>query len=173
VSISGIYWIYQPSRDRAVYVGSSVNIGKRWIKHRYLLRKGSAHHNQYFQNVWNKYGEQDFQFLVLEECPVDKLVEREQFWHDALSPLCNQGECVESPRRGRTTSAETRAKIGAANKGRRPRPMSTETITKMSLARSGKSLSPEHRAAISAGKKGVKFTDEHRAALSAARRRHL
>ena len=53
-------------------------------------------------------------------------------------------------RLGKTTPAETRAKMSAANMG--------------------KTLTAETRAKISAAKKGKTFTDEHRAKLSAARK---
>jgi hypothetical protein len=38
------------------------------------------------QNAWNKYGEDNFYFSVLELVPdKDKLIEREQYWIDKLN----------------------------------------------------------------------------------------
>lgn len=67
-------------------------------------------------------------------------------------------------------SAATKAKIGAANRGRVPSP---EARAKMSAALVGKKRGPysaAHCAAISAAKKGVPTSPEHRAALADALR---
>ena len=61
---------------------------------------------------------------------------------------------------------ETRAKMGAANKGRKP---SAETLAKLSAASAGRSHSPEARAKISSARTGMKFSEEHRRRLSEAR----
>ena len=47
------------------YVGSAVNFKRRRRKHRKSLRKGT-HHSPHLQNAWNKYGEDNFKFDVLE-----------------------------------------------------------------------------------------------------------
>lgn len=62
---------------------------------------------------------------------------------------------------------ETRAKMGAANKGRKP---SAETLAKLSAASTGRGHSPEVRAKISSVRMGMKFSEEHRKRLSEARR---
>ena len=48
------------------YIGSSVDISKRWQQHRALLRIG-AHHSARFQQAWDRYGEDVFLFAVLED----------------------------------------------------------------------------------------------------------
>jgi hypothetical protein len=62
-------------------------------------------------------------------------------------------------------SDETRAKIGAANKGR---PVSDDTRSKRSFL--AKNRTAEHRAKISAANTGRKLSAEHRAKLSAVRK---
>jgi group I intron endonuclease len=48
------------------YVGSTTKSFKhRWSGHKSLLRAGT-HHSIHFQNAWNKYGEDDFLFLILD-----------------------------------------------------------------------------------------------------------
>lgn len=63
--------------DGKVYVGSAVNLKKRWFHHRKLLRKG-MHHSVHLQRAWAKYGESSFVFEVLEVCPLEGLTGREQ-----------------------------------------------------------------------------------------------
>lgn len=76
----GIY-IITSLVNRKVYIGQSTDIESRWLSHKEALR-GNKHQNQYLQNSWNKYGEENFIFSVLEECSEDKLTEREQYWID-------------------------------------------------------------------------------------------
>lgn len=62
--ICGIYSIKSKLNGK-VYIGSSVDIYRRWEKHRAQLRT-NKHHSQHLQNHFNKYGEQDLVFNVLE-----------------------------------------------------------------------------------------------------------
>jgi group I intron endonuclease len=59
-----------------IYIGSTNNINKRWTNHRCKLRKGE-HENNYLQQAWKKYGEDAFQFSILEEVNGNNRIERE------------------------------------------------------------------------------------------------
>lgn len=72
---SGIYYILCLCSDRA-YVGSSKNIERRFDRHKYELNNNS-HHNIFLQRAWNKYGPEQFKFLIIEEC-YDDIFELEQ-----------------------------------------------------------------------------------------------
>ena len=61
----GVYQILNLVNGK-FYIGSSVNIQRRFSTHRTLLRLGE-HPNKYLQNAWNKYGENSFRFIILEE----------------------------------------------------------------------------------------------------------
>lgn len=63
-NIVGIYEIRNLSTGK-VYIGQSKNIEKRWSDHKYQLRN-QRHHNDFLQRAWNKYGENDFVFNILE-----------------------------------------------------------------------------------------------------------
>jgi group I intron endonuclease len=78
--ISGVYQIKNLVNGK-IYVGSAVNIKERWATHKKLLRH-QKHHSRYLQRAWNKYGEDSFSFEILEECPVEKLIQSEQVWMD-------------------------------------------------------------------------------------------
>jgi hypothetical protein len=78
---SGVYQIRCVPTGK-VYVGSAVNLWKRWEQHRRSLRKGQ-HGNRYLQAAWNKYGEESFDFSVLEFVDVIDLLRAEQEWIDA------------------------------------------------------------------------------------------
>lgn len=190
---AGIYAI-ECLANGLFYIGSSARISRRWYEHRRKLALGQ-HHAPHLQQCWNKYGKDMFRLKVLEECPRERLLEREQAYLDALQPAFNtcllagsragvpaSDETKEKVRRanlGQVRTAEQRANISAALKGiPKPHlkgvPRPPEVVEKMRAARIGKPRSPEVRAkvaaAVSAALKGKKLSEEHRAKLSAAQR---
>lgn len=67
--------------NNIVYIGSTeISFKKRWKKHKQRLRN-NYHENNYLQNTWNKYGESNFIFEIVEQLNnVDKVKERESYW---------------------------------------------------------------------------------------------
>lgn len=98
-----------------MYVGSSYDIAVRWSQHRSDLQKG-IHHSPYLQNAWNLYGESAFEFSVIEECPIELLLEREQHYMDQCSDRYNINPAAGS-RLGASHTPETKAKISASLMG--------------------------------------------------------
>lgn len=80
MKISGIYKIQSKATGK-IYIGESLNIKKRKIRHFTDLRQGK-HTNLYLQRHINKYGIGDMTFDIIEELPSDKehLSKREIFW---------------------------------------------------------------------------------------------
>lgn len=76
----GIYEIVNIANGKR-YVGSAVNFSARWRVHRHHLRNGK-HHSIALQRAWDKYGEESFEFSIIEECDRGKLMEREQIHLD-------------------------------------------------------------------------------------------
>lgn len=60
--ISGIYKIINILNNH-FYVGSTSDIHRRWLQHKKDL-KNNTHYNDYLQNAWNKYGENNFRFII-------------------------------------------------------------------------------------------------------------
>ena len=89
VSICGVYRITNLINGK-FYIGSSANIGQRWEQHLYRLRN-NKHENPYLQKAWNKYGESNFQFEVIEECNSSDQYQREQHYLDLYQPFGEQG----------------------------------------------------------------------------------
>lgn len=87
--VAGIYKIVNKV-DGKFYIGSSVDLNKRKSTHKYELRS-RRHHNEYLQNAFNKYGEENFSFEIVEVVE-DKgmLIEREQHYIDTLR-ACDRG----------------------------------------------------------------------------------
>jgi len=77
---SGVYQIRCIPTGQ-VYIGSTVELQKRWSGHRGNLRRGK-HQNFYLQQAWDKYGEANFEFSVLEFVSESDLLRAEQAWID-------------------------------------------------------------------------------------------
>lgn len=76
--ICGIYMIHNKINNK-IYTGQAIDIYERWNEHIRDLR-GRRHPNNHLQRAWNLYGERNFEFSIIEECPEDKLNEREIYW---------------------------------------------------------------------------------------------
>ena len=64
------------------YIGQSDNIERRWREHKYRTQ-------QYIDKAITNYGEDNFLWEVLEECPYTELMERETYWinyYDTYAP---------------------------------------------------------------------------------------
>lgn len=84
---TGIYQILNKINGKS-YIGSAVNFIKRYGSHRWQLNN-NRHGNIHLQRAFNKYGADAFEFIVLEYCQKEKLLEREQFWLYYLKPSYN------------------------------------------------------------------------------------
>ena len=142
--VSGVYCIIN-ILDNKKYIGSSKNIYSRWFKHKANLR-GNYHPNSYLQNAWNKYGEENFHFIILKKCPEECLLETEQSYIDNLKPEYNI--MLEAKRTTVTEVIREHISEGvrkAISEGRMPlNPMI------------GKKMSPEHLAKLPQNQKGYK-----------------
>lgn len=83
--ISGIYAIVNTVNGHR-YIGSAVDVQRRWDKHKAELRRGN-HHSRHLQNAWNKYGECSFSFLLLRKVEdQSKLLLNEQEFINSRRP---------------------------------------------------------------------------------------
>lgn len=76
--MTGIYYIRNKINDK-MYIGQSTNIDARWSHHKTDLRNNN-HHNHHLQYAWNKYGEDNFEFNVIQECNIDELDNKEMYY---------------------------------------------------------------------------------------------
>lgn len=64
IPVSGVYAIVNIINDK-LYIGSAVNICKRWQSHTHYLNS-NRHANKYLQRSWNSYSKRNFIFTVVE-----------------------------------------------------------------------------------------------------------
>lgn len=93
--MQGIYAI-RNIKTNLQYVGSARNIKTRWKRHQCDLLK-NKHHSAYLTRAWNKYGEESFEFIILEQVEdITKLIEREQWWLDNSNSAYNMNRKANS-----------------------------------------------------------------------------
>ena len=128
--------------NRKVYIGQTKeSFQRRYWLHRWKLRNGN-HDNSYLQRAWNKYGEDNFVFEVIEILPKDRMDEREKFW---IAYYRKETGCYSIQDGGQPEnlnfyiSPEIRKKQGERNRERMlGKKLSEETKRKMSESRTGK-----------------------------------
>lgn len=99
--MQGIYKISCTQEDIS-YIGSSIDINKRWIEHRCMLNR-NTHHNEELQLAWNAYGDDSFTFELLEK--TENLILAEQKWIDNFWPNCyNTTKNAWNPQRNPATT---------------------------------------------------------------------
>jgi group I intron endonuclease len=161
----GIYAIINKTNGKA-YIGSTgVGFAYRWNCHLCELRK-NKHGNQPLQRAWAKYGEDSFEFVILEIVnDRNAIPEREQYWIEQYvangtcynikrtpgadgGPHCHSEETkrkIGDARRGYKQTEEHKRKIGNAHRGIKE---SEETTRKMSERAKGKDNSNFRAAAV-------------------------
>lgn len=111
------------------YVGSTVGHTQRKGKLYYKLRNGTCD-NDRLQNAWNKYREENFEFIVLEfiySYDLELRFSKEQYWIDSLQATNTHFGYNKAPRAG--------TNLGTIR--------TPEARLKMSIAKTGTKQSPE------------------------------
>ena len=86
--LCGIYCIENVINNKK-YIGLSRDIYRRWLEHRSELNRG-VHINQYLQSSWNIYGENAFNFYIVELCEPESLSNRECYYINIYNTLSHQ-----------------------------------------------------------------------------------
>jgi group I intron endonuclease len=156
---SGIYKIINKINGK-YYLGSTKNFKNRWKRHIKAL-KNNTHINKHLQNAWNKYGENSFEFTIIENnINYNNLLDVEQTYLDNV----NINECYNNSLNAHSPNKD---KFGPLH----PlygKPLSQETKSKLSRALKGKPKSIEHRQKISQCQIGRAVKDETKIKISIA-----
>jgi group I intron endonuclease len=155
MKISGIYKIQSLIKPERFYIGSTIDINRRWNIHLFDLRK-NKHSSILLQRHYNKYGKSDLIFIIIEPCLPEFLIIREQFYINKLKPYFNICKIAGS-QLGIKRSEETKYKMSEKAKNRKRHPHSKETKQKISESHKGKKFSIEHRRKIGQSEIGNKY----------------
>lgn len=133
--LCGIYKI-TCSKNNVCYIGQSVDIYKRWSKHKAKL-KAHNHENQHLQNIYNKYGEQTFAYEIVELCSFEQLDNKERYWIAYYGGPDSKLNCNNETggNKNKICSKETIKKLSESHKGYK---IKEETKKKISATTKGK-----------------------------------
>lgn len=158
---SGVYKIITDVDFNKVYVGSAVNLKKRFFNHLSDLKRG-VHKNTHLQNHFNKHGDLSFRLVGLSG--VASLLELEQLVLDEYSVIkevFNVNKSCDRSRLGLKHTEGSKKKMSDKLKGRVGTRLGVkyddELRKKLSIAHTG----------LPSPIKGIKRTPEHRAAIKA------
>lgn len=168
LKLSGVYAILNILNEK-VYVGSAIHLYRRWRDHKSNLKINKSN-CLLLQRAWNKYGEENFIFVVLELVEDQtKLVEIETSWIKRLdSSNVELGYNILPTgysRLGLKASNETKFKMSLAAKRK---PKSEEMKIKLSASKMGHSVSEETRIKIGLAGIGRITSEETKKKLSIA-----
>ena len=149
---SGIYAI---KINNNIYIGSSKNIQRRYWEHLWKL-KNNKHTNYHLQNLYNKYKIDSLKLFIIEECEINFLLNREQYWIDVIKPNINKSP-VAGTTLGLKLTKDQCINRRNINTGRKH---SEETIKKRTDKIKGRKYTEQHKLNISKSKLGKKRTEE-------------
>lgn len=122
-SSTGIYCIYfKNSNSNKVYIGSASrkNVKRydsgffdRWSSHITRLRKNDSSEGKKIKNAYNKYGQENMVFEILEECSPEDCLVKEQYYIDKFDSYNNgyNSRPISSNNKGFKQSEEQKQKI--------------------------------------------------------------
>ena len=161
-NVSGIYKIENKINGNS-YVGSAVDIYSRWVLHTWQLRK-EKHANIVLQRAWNKHGESNFVFSVIEKCNKETLISREQFYIDKLHPEYNISKKAGSQLGFRFSDA-SKEKMRISHLGKKVVMTENRWIAIRAISQ------PKRIEAVVAAIRGIKRSLETKAKMSAAQKK--
>ncbi len=164
--VSGIYGLRNKLTNKW-YVGQSRNIHRRWNRY---YKNPHCEQQAKLYNALCKYGYENFDKIVLEECIPDKTIldAREKYWISHYNSF-NDGYNLTLGGGSGFITEEMKKKIGDANRGRKLGPMSKEHIEKRRKAQTGQKRSEEFRKRLREVNLGKKHSDETKKKMSIAK----
>ena len=181
---AGIYGIRNIANGKW-YVGSSINIQRRWRKHTQRLRTGK-HENTKLQRAWDKYGESVWEWVIFQYLPPEALILEEAETQTIALLRAVKNGYNQSEIGGRVTwTQEMRGKVAQRNRERvwtpemrsnsskghqglthAPPKITEESRLKMSIKGRGRRKTEEHRKRIGDRHRGKVLSEETRSKLS-------
>lgn len=187
-----IYALQDPRTYEVRYIGKSVSPKNRLRNH----INGQRYAQNWRMRQWIGELRADARrpvLMIVDECDLENWQERERHWikifREVGSRLCNiesggnglhaatyeMRANMRAAAVGKTLTAEHKARIAAAHRGKKRAPFSDEWLRNMSNARRGKKkrpMSQEGRRNISLATSGKRLSEAHRRAISEGLLRH-
>jgi group I intron endonuclease len=172
--MTGIYIITNEINSK-VYIGKANNIDTRWNTHykklinqKYIDNNGNYTH---LQKAWNKDGEENFTFDVLEECTLEQLNEKEKYWiayYESDNPKYGYNKTKGGD--GGSPNKEVRKRISESHKGKK---LLETTKHKLSLLNKGENNAMYGKKGKLSPSYGLKRSNETKEKLSNSLKGHV
>lgn len=169
---AGTVYAIRSREGICLYVGSTLNVRRRWATHLQHLR-GGRHHSRALQRFWNKHGSKALRFEVIYEAEPGMLRAEEVRAISELRPLfnCLRSDMPQGPMRHAPESVD---KMRASHAGRyhSPEAYKKSIATRRAAFPDGIiRLTPEHIANARAGfmKAGRKVSESSRELMRIAK----
>ncbi len=115
--ISGIYCFKNLINNKR-YIGQSIDIYNRYDQHIWRLdHKYWEKENHHLIRAWHKYGKENFEFTILEECNIDDLDNREIYWIAYYNSRKNGYNKTDGGKRTNTYCSYTEKEITLMHQG--------------------------------------------------------
>ena len=153
----GIYKIISPTNK--IYVGQSINIENRWLSYK---RNNNFYSQTRLRNSIKKYGVENHKFIILEECIIDQLNERERHYQDLYDVLGLNGlncRLTTTTSKSGKNSIESNLKRSLSTKGK-PKGPRPDVSVRNKIIHTGKIISEQHKEALRARKGTWKHSAE-------------
>lgn len=164
--------------NNKIYIGQTVQPEKRWYQHKYDSSKNN--HPSTLAYAIKKYGNMSFNFEVIACCKtLDEANDIETILVEQYDSHVSNNKGYNISLGGRTApiTDDVKKKMSAAKKGKKLSPEHSKKISESNKGRvaSNKGIprSDEEKNKISKSSKGKIFTDEHKNNLSQARKRYV
>lgn len=116
------------------YIGQTIQDSSYYWSKRKSELNGNRHRNEHLQRAWNKYGEDNFEFIILAEAKTQEELDRLEWIYEKLFGYYNLKEGGNGGRHNLTT----REKIRKSKLGKRRAPFSNSHKENMSKAQKGR-----------------------------------
>lgn len=152
---TGVYKITSPSNK--TYIGSSINIYKRWSKYKGMFCKSQIR----LYNSFKKYGVENHTFEIITECEPKDLLKIESYWGNFYNVLNSETglNCIipKTNEEYKGVSEETKLKMSLSSKGQiawnKGIPQTLEVKNKLSKKLKGRSVWNKGKSFSEASKK--------------------
>jgi group I intron endonuclease len=157
---TGIYGL-QNKFNGKWYVGQSVDIEGRWREYKSIRCRSQPK----LYNALLKHGYEGFERVLLEECTLEQLPEREEYWVKEKNSVKNGYNCKSGGFKGGKHSDETKEKLRLSKLGK---PNSPECIAKQKLYRATDETKEKISKSLLGNqfRKGIPSTDREKERLS-------
>lgn len=114
--MTGVIYKIENKVSGKVYIGQTRQQGKRRLQAHLRELRRNNHDNIYFQSAFNKYGEESFEYKVVERCEVSKLDEIEVRWIEHYKLLKGVYNLESGGGSGKELHESTRRKMSEITK---------------------------------------------------------